>query len=86
MPTLALTNFNIVVSVLGGWISLFGLVSYLCKESFYLSEACTCALPSSILLFSIDSVSVRRMSVTSCSSPLLLHLLTARLSWAIFGL
>ncbi|KAH8888993.1 hypothetical protein GQ53DRAFT_825759 [Thozetella sp. PMI_491] len=39
MPTLALTNFNIVVAVLGGWISLYGLVSYLCKESFYLSEA-----------------------------------------------
>ncbi|KAK3387685.1 Sodium/hydrogen exchanger family-domain-containing protein [Podospora didyma] len=39
MPTLAITNFNIVVSVLGGWISLFGLVSYLCKENFYLSEA-----------------------------------------------
>ncbi len=40
MPTLAITNFNIVLSVLGGWISLFGLVSYLCKENFYLSEAC----------------------------------------------
>ncbi|KAJ1326177.1 sodium/hydrogen antiporter [Microdochium nivale] len=39
MPTLALTNFNIVVSVLGGWVSLFGLVSYLLKENFYLSEA-----------------------------------------------
>ncbi|OTA96728.1 hypothetical protein M434DRAFT_67038 [Hypoxylon sp. CO27-5] len=39
MPTLSLTNFNIVVSVLGGWISLFGLVSYLLKENFYLSEA-----------------------------------------------
>ncbi|KAK3321088.1 Sodium/hydrogen exchanger family-domain-containing protein [Cercophora scortea] len=39
MPTLALTNFNIVVSVLGGWVSLFGLVSYLIKENFYLSEA-----------------------------------------------
>ncbi|KAI2631948.1 Sodium/hydrogen exchanger family-domain-containing protein [Hypoxylon sp. NC1633] len=39
MPTLALTNFNIVVAVLGGWISLFGLVSYLLKENFYLSEA-----------------------------------------------
>ncbi|KAI1781117.1 Sodium/hydrogen exchanger family-domain-containing protein [Hypoxylon cercidicola] len=39
MPTLALTNFNIVVGVLGGWISLFGLVSYLLKENFYLSEA-----------------------------------------------
>lgn len=40
MPTLALNNFNIILSVLGGWISLFGLVSYLCKENFYLSEAC----------------------------------------------
>lgn len=39
MPALATTNFNIILSVLGGWISLFGLVSYLCKESFYLSEA-----------------------------------------------
>lgn len=39
MPTLAPSDFNIVVSVLGGWVSLFGLVSYLCKENFYLSEA-----------------------------------------------
>ncbi|KAI0845746.1 Sodium/hydrogen exchanger family-domain-containing protein [Daldinia vernicosa] len=39
MPTLAPTNFNIIVSVLGGWISVFGLVSYLLKENFYLSEA-----------------------------------------------
>ena len=40
MPTLALINFNIVCATLGGFISLFGLVSYLCKEQFYLSEAC----------------------------------------------
>ncbi|KAI0539134.1 Sodium/hydrogen exchanger family-domain-containing protein [Xylaria digitata] len=39
MPTLNVSNFNLVVSVLGGWISLFGLVSYLLKENFYLSEA-----------------------------------------------
>eukprot|EP00918_Siedleckia_nematoides_P006806 GHVU01014812.1.p1 GENE.GHVU01014812.1~~GHVU01014812.1.p1 ORF type:complete len:151 (+),score=7.49 GHVU01014812.1:304-756(+) len=39
MPTLALNNFNIVCSVLGGFITLFGLVSYLFKEKFYLSEA-----------------------------------------------
>ncbi|KAI1325594.1 Sodium/hydrogen exchanger family-domain-containing protein [Xylariaceae sp. FL0255] len=39
MPILQITDFNIVVSVLGGWISLFGLVSYLLKENFYLSEA-----------------------------------------------
>jgi len=40
MPTLAITDFNIVCSVLGGFITLFGLVSYLFKERFYLSEAC----------------------------------------------
>jgi hypothetical protein len=39
MPTLALTNFNIVCASLGGFITLFGLVSYLFKEKFYLSEA-----------------------------------------------
>ncbi|KAI1153125.1 Sodium/hydrogen exchanger family-domain-containing protein [Nemania diffusa] len=39
MPSLDISNFNIVVSVLGGWVSLFGLVSYLLKENFYLSEA-----------------------------------------------
>lgn len=41
MPTLVVTNFNIVCSVLGGFITVFGLVSYLFKEKFYLSEACT---------------------------------------------
>ena len=40
MPTLVVTNFNIVCAVLGGFITLFGLVSYLLKENFYLSEAC----------------------------------------------
>lgn len=40
MPTLSLINFNIVCATLGGFISVFGLVSYLFKERFYLSEAC----------------------------------------------
>ncbi|KAF2128783.1 hypothetical protein P153DRAFT_317111 [Dothidotthia symphoricarpi CBS 119687] len=39
MPTLVLTNFNIVCAALGGFITVFGLVSYLFKEKFYLSEA-----------------------------------------------
>lgn len=41
MPTLVVDNFNIVCATLGGFITLFGLVSYLCKEKFYLSEPCT---------------------------------------------
>lgn len=39
MPTLDISNFNVVCATLGGFISLFGLVSYLLKERFYLSEA-----------------------------------------------
>ena len=39
MPTLAVVSFNIVCATLGGFIIAFGLVSYLLKETFYLSEA-----------------------------------------------
>ncbi|KAK6845183.1 hypothetical protein PG995_015293 [Apiospora arundinis] len=41
MPALDLTDFNILVRhcFAGGFISIFGLVSYLVKENFYLSEA-----------------------------------------------
>ncbi len=39
MPNLAVNNFNVTIAVLGGFITLFGLVSYLLKEKFYLSEA-----------------------------------------------
>ncbi|MCJ1247804.1 hypothetical protein MMC30_005019 [Trapelia coarctata] len=39
MPTLAITNFNIVCATMGGFITLFGLVSYLFKERLFLSEA-----------------------------------------------
>ncbi|KAE9579508.1 Na(+)/H(+) antiporter 2 [Colletotrichum fructicola] len=35
----AVTNFNVVISVLGGWLVLFGTFSYLIKETCYLSEA-----------------------------------------------
>lgn len=42
---LQLTNFNITVALLGGFISLFGLVSFLLKENFYLSEARESAPP-----------------------------------------
>ena len=36
---LRVSDFNVVVAFLGGFLSLFGLVSYLLKEKFYLSEA-----------------------------------------------
>lgn len=40
MPTLAVVSFNIVCATLGGFIAIFGLVSYLLKERYYLSESC----------------------------------------------
>lgn len=55
MPTLAVINFNIVCAVLGGFITLFGLVSYLLKERFYLSEACRSSPP--LLPFTTDHIS-----------------------------
>ncbi|MCJ1477368.1 hypothetical protein MMC13_006039 [Lambiella insularis] len=39
MPVLSITDFNVVCATLGGFISLFGLVSYLFKERLFLSEA-----------------------------------------------
>ena len=39
---LAVTDFNVIVALLGGFVSLFGLVSYLLKESYYMSEASGC--------------------------------------------
>lgn len=33
-----ITNFNRVAATLGGFLSLFGLISFLLKEEFYLSE------------------------------------------------
>lgn len=39
MPTLTKSNFNIVSATLGGFVTLFGLVSYLLKERYYMGEA-----------------------------------------------
>ncbi len=41
MPTLGLTNFNTICSVLGGSVALVGLFSDLLKDGFYIPEACT---------------------------------------------
>ncbi|KAL8281900.1 hypothetical protein RB600_005387 [Gaeumannomyces tritici] len=49
MELLAITNFNIILSVLGGWITFSGLFSSLLKEKYYLSEAVTSLLAGAIL-------------------------------------
>lgn len=35
---LAVTNFNVAISVVGGWL-LVGVFSHLLSDTFYLSEA-----------------------------------------------
>lgn len=40
MPTLSLVNFNLVSAAFGGFIVVFGLLSHLLKDGFYLGEAC----------------------------------------------
>lgn len=47
-----ISNFNIVAAVLGGFLTLFGLVSYLLKEKFYLGEACALLGSCLCLIFS----------------------------------
>lgn len=39
MGWLAVTNFNVVISVVGGWMVLVGIFSHLLSDSCYLSEA-----------------------------------------------
>ncbi|KAL8747543.1 MAG: hypothetical protein Q9190_000582 [Brigantiaea leucoxantha] len=39
MPHLNISNYNIACATLGGFVTLFGLVSYLLKERYYLGEA-----------------------------------------------
>lgn len=36
---LAVTNFNVVISVIGGWLVLVGVFSHLLSDAFYFSEA-----------------------------------------------
>ncbi|PIG82003.1 hypothetical protein AARAC_010524 [Aspergillus arachidicola] len=59
---LQISNFNIVVSLLGGFISLFGLISYFVKENYYLSEECESTSPQPLDLF-------RRNCLLFCVDP-----------------
>ena len=75
MPTLAVVGFNIVCATLGGFIAVFGLVSYLLKERFYLSESCK-QTPFSFLLardeanyLPSDITCCRRHILTRCHQP-----------------
>ncbi|KAL8957515.1 MAG: hypothetical protein Q9193_005234 [Seirophora villosa] len=38
MPTIILSNFNIFCAVMGGFVTLYGLISHFAKERLYMSE------------------------------------------------
>ncbi|KAK0639299.1 Na/H antiporter, partial [Cercophora newfieldiana] len=83
MPTLAVTNFNIVLAVLGGFISLFGLVSYLVKEHFYLSEALISLLAG--VIFSPNATNLIRPLEYTSGSAASVDLITLYFSRLVLG-
>ncbi|KAL2016354.1 hypothetical protein VTK56DRAFT_3840 [Thermocarpiscus australiensis] len=83
MPSLVVNNFNITLSVLGGWVSLFGLVSFLCKEEFYLSEALISLLAG--VAFSPSAANFIRPLDYALGSEENLHAITLAFSRLVLG-
>ncbi|RYP26297.1 hypothetical protein DL767_008092 [Monosporascus sp. MG133] len=81
MLTLEVSNFNIVIAVLGGWISLCGLVSYLLKEKFYLSEARSARRSPTTQQISEDGMEISGLA----ARPIMvaMWLATSLLVWAL---
>ncbi|KAF2203313.1 hypothetical protein GQ43DRAFT_454544 [Delitschia confertaspora ATCC 74209] len=83
MPTLAVINFNIVCATLGGFITLFGLVSYLCKEKFYLSEALISLIAG--LIFSPHATNLIRPDQYALGDPEVLETITLYFTRLVLG-
>lgn len=43
MPVLDVSELNIVLSILGTFIILYGIISVKIKQVWYFGEACTCS-------------------------------------------
>ncbi|KAF1943361.1 hypothetical protein EJ02DRAFT_142832 [Clathrospora elynae] len=83
MPTLALNNFNIVCATLGGFITVFGLVSYLLKEKFYLSEALISLVAG--LIFSPHATNWIKPSEYALNDPEVLDTITLYFTRLVLG-
>ncbi|KAF2688749.1 hypothetical protein K458DRAFT_292502 [Lentithecium fluviatile CBS 122367] len=83
MPTLVIDNFNIVCATLGGFITLFGLVSYLLKERFYLSEALISLVAG--LVFSPHATNLVRPAQYALGDPEVLETITLYFSRLVLG-
>lgn len=55
--------------MLGGFITLFGLVSYLLKEKYYLSEACAAPVQTLLFIFQLTRISVISLLAGVAFSP-----------------
>ncbi|KAL2002896.1 hypothetical protein VTN02DRAFT_5613 [Thermoascus thermophilus] len=83
MPTLSLVNFNVVCATLGGFVTLFGLVSYLFKERFYLSEALIAMLAG--IVFSPHAANLIRPLDYALGSQENLELITLYFTRLVLG-
>ncbi|KAK8191189.1 Sodium/hydrogen exchanger family-domain-containing protein [Phyllosticta capitalensis] len=83
MPNLDLSNFNIVCATLGGFISVFGLVSYLCKEKFYLSEALISTIAG--IIFGPNAANFLRPSDYALGSDETLHTINLYFTRLVLG-
>ncbi|KAF2640801.1 hypothetical protein P280DRAFT_498631 [Massarina eburnea CBS 473.64] len=83
MPTLAIVDFNIVCATLGGFVTLFGLVSYLCKEKYYLSEALISLVAG--LIFSPHATNLIRPEHYALGDPEVLGTITLYFSRLVLG-
>ena len=83
MPKLAVDNFNIVCATLGGFITLFGLISYLLKEKFYLSEALISTFAG--VAFSPHAANLIRPLEYAHDNELLLETITLYFSRLVLG-
>ncbi|KAF2854945.1 hypothetical protein T440DRAFT_440646 [Plenodomus tracheiphilus IPT5] len=83
MPTLAVTNFNIVCATLGGFITIFGLVSYLLKEKFYLSEALISLVAG--VVFSPHATNLLRPEEYALQDPEIVETITLYFTRLVLG-
>ncbi|KAK3216709.1 hypothetical protein GRF29_1g720075 [Pseudopithomyces chartarum] len=83
MPTLAVDNFNIVCACLGGFITVFGLVSYLLKEKFYLSEALISLVAG--VIFSPNVTNLLKPEQYALHDEEVLHTITLYFSRLVLG-
>ena len=50
MPNIHLSNFNILCSLAGGLLVVYGLVSLLLTETFYIADACEYTIHEIIII------------------------------------